>query len=400
MPDITWDYFDRLIEGYAAASAYVGSLPELEVKISRACSALLSSMPGIGDLSDLLSGGNDDVARKIAWASQHIFGRRAWCVGQKVLLRRDDPRRVSSPLITQLQFLGQTAVANDVEVDQEVLPGQSNPAGEKIAAMLASATDSEIFVVNGCSYSQAERWSPNLWVNSDKQSLFSSDSRFMSNLRVRRGRLATLLVARDVLKAAFPHLRVRAIFMVINDPDCSWHFQCHELEKATWDSLREPIVNLDQFPVAATFKSFKEAFSTDGDTFATLPVWAGENWLASIPLDRPARAIMLLNELWTRQVNKPERLVTARGADLASSVQELYGMAYNKDLWRHDLEDCLERGRFVRRTSESTFAMLPKGVARLICLKQKFSPTAPHVPAMVLHHIARQAKLWATTTVG
>jgi hypothetical protein len=400
MPDITWDYFDRLIEGYAAASAYVGSLPELEVKIGRACSSLMTSMPGAADLTELLTGNNDEVSRKIAWASQHVFGRRAWCVGQKVLLRRNDETRVSSPLITQLQLLGHTPVAGAVEVDQEVLPGQSNPASEKIAALVASAVDSEILVINGCSYTQARRWSPSLWVNVDKQSLFAQDARFMSNLRVRRGRLATLLVARDILKAAFPHLRVRAIFMVINDPECSWHFQCHELEKATWDSVREPFVTLDQFPIAATFKQFKEAFATDGDTFAGMPVWAGENWLAATPVDRPTRSVMLLNELWTRQVNKPERLVTARGAELADAVQEHYGTAYGKDLWRHDLEDCLERGRFIRRTTEGTFAMLPKGVARLICLKQKFNPTAPHVPAMVIHHIARQAKLWATATVG
>src|ERR1700750_3217311 len=50
-PDITWDHFDRLVESYAAASAYVSSLQELEARIGQACAALLTLRAGIGALT-------------------------------------------------------------------------------------------------------------------------------------------------------------------------------------------------------------------------------------------------------------------------------------------------------------------------------------------------------------
>jgi hypothetical protein len=405
--DITWDHFDRLVESYAAASAYVTSLAELEARIGQACAALLASRAGISDLTSLLStraGSSEEVPRKIAWASQHIFGRRAWCVGQKVVLRRDGGMRASSPLVIQLNLLGHVPIAEQFASVDAAWNGVGYATHEKIDALLAAPSENEITLVKGCSYSQAKRVSPALWVNADRESLFAQGARFMSHLYVRREGVAALLLARDVLRAAYPHLRVRAVYLVINDPDCSWHFQAHDLSTATWDALKKSRVNLDPFAPAATFRQFREAFASDGDTFAGLPAWCQntENFLAATPVDRPTRAMMLLNDLWMRQLNKPDRLIVVKGADLADAVSDRHSISYPADLWRHDLEDCLERGRFIRRSTDrdSSFALLPKGVARLLLLKQKFNPNVPQVPAMVIHHVARQAKLWSTAPVG
>ncbi len=135
--DITWDHFDRLVESYAAASAYVTSLAELEARIGQACAALLASRAGISDLTSLLStraGSSEEVPRKIAWASQHIFGRRAWCVGQKVVLRRDGGMRASSPLVIQLNLLGHVPIAEQFASVDEAGNGVGYATHEKIDA--------------------------------------------------------------------------------------------------------------------------------------------------------------------------------------------------------------------------------------------------------------------------
>lgn len=439
--DVTWDHFDRLVEAYAAACLYIGEVRELETRISRAMADLLRHPGTFNDLTSLLATRaptREMVTRRVAWAAQHILGHRAWVVGAKILVKlpaSQGPDAYSSPLLDQLRLLGFIS-AGEREKPSSEAPGEAEkgaggqggsgggggggaipftlPALDKIDAMLATPSSEEVWLVKGCSYSQAQRLSADLWVNADRDSLFGQDDRFMTRVNASASHVRTLLAARDLVQTAHPTLRVRACFVVINDPGCSWHFQAHDMTAAKPSVLKSsqtlvggeasPLakIALDPFKVIATHRSFPDHFGKDGLGFAPLPEWAGSDPLTALPTDRAARSFLLLHDLWGRQINRPKRLATARGEDLADSVARTTAVSLGRDQWRHDLEDCLERGGFTRRLPDrpGRFAITPKGVARLLTLRQKLGAGPDLTASQLLSHVSHQARLWAAAPVA
>jgi hypothetical protein len=432
--EVSWDHLDRLYEAYAAASVFIGEVREIETRISRATADLLRYPATFADLTALLATRaptREMITRRIAWAAQHILGKRAWCVGSKVLVKLPiDDNAYGSPLLDQLRMLGFVS-AGERECQKRVeqaharadadsaSPGPSPshtlacevpdgaaafdlPALDKIDALCCSPTSDEVWVVKGCSYSQAHRLSPELWVNSDRDSLFEVDDRFMTRILVAGQHMRTLLASRDLVQAAYPQLKVRAAFIIINDPGCSWHFQAHDLTPARPEVSKNPKVKLDTFPVLATHRSFPGHFSKEGLELASLPDLVGDEPLTLLPADRPTRALLMLLDLWNRQLNRPKRLATARGEDLAESVARTAAVALGRDQWRHDLEDCLERNAFVRRIPDrpGRFAITPKGVGRALVLRSKLGAGPTLTPSVLLTHLAHQARLWAAAPVA
>lgn len=438
--DISWDHFDRLVEAYAAACLYIGEVRELEVRIARAMGDLLRQPGTFGDLTSLLATrtpSREMISRRVAWAAQHILGHRAWQVGAKVLVKLPKsmgPDAYGSPLLDQLRLLGfisagegEGAGVGDGAATATAGGGATRTAGdggalsfelpalEKIDALLATPSSADVWLVKGCSYTQAQRVSPDLWVNADRDSLFGQDDRFMTRVHGSVPHIRTLLAARDLVQAAHPQLRVRACYMVINDPGCSWHFQAHDLTSAKPSVLKSSShveggprggggmrVPLDSFNVLATHRAFPEQFSKDGPGLSQLPDWAGSDPLTALPGDRPVRSLLMLHDLWGRQLNRPKRLATASGEDLADSVARTTAVSLGRDQWRHDLEDCLERSGFVRRLPDrpGRFAITPKGVARLMTLRLKLG-AGPRINApQLLSHVSHQARLWAAAPVA
>lgn len=454
--EVTWDHLDRLVEAYAAASLYIGEIRELETRIARATADLLRYPGTFSDLTALLATRaptKEMITRRIAWAAQHVLGHRAWCVGAKVLVKLPiDDNAYGSPLLDQMRLLGfvsageQVAesaggggatgktggtkgsagaggtggtggtggaggkgpgVGADKAEEKGVLVAEPEidfepPQLDKLDAMLCSASSTEVWVVRGCSYTQAARVSPELWVNSEKDSLFGIDDRFMTRVVAPGHQIRTLLASRDLLQAAYPQLKVRACYLVINDPGCSWHFQAHDLTAARPEVARQSRVKLDGFPVLATHRNFPGHFAREGLELAPLPDWTGNDPLSALPADRPSRSLLMMFELWGRQLNKPKRLATARGDDLAEAVARTTAVALGRDQWRHDLEDCLERGGFARRLPDrpGRFAITPKGVARLLVLRAKLISGKELTSACLLNHVAHQARLWAAAPVA
>lgn len=407
--DVTWDHLDRLVEAFAAAGLYVTELRDLETRLSRASADLLRYPGTFDDLTALLATRaptRELVTRRVAWASQHIFGKRAWCVGSKVLVRLGDRHAWASPVLDQVRALGFVS-AGEQEQGEEGLVGDGMeadfevPALDKIDAVMISAASEEVWVVKGNAYSATRKLSPELWVNADRGSLFGVDDRFMTRIFASGSHVRTLLATRDLVQTAFPSLKVRACFLVINDPGCSWHFQAHDLTGALPGVWKERRVLLDRFPVVATHREMGEKFRREGLELATLPEWPMDESLSVVPADRPGRSLMLLTELWGRQVNRPRRLATARGEDLAEAVGRNTGVCLGRDQWRHDLEDCLERGGFVRRLPDrpGRFAVTPKGVARVLLLRQKLGASPPIGPAALMSHVLHQSRLWAVAPV-
>lgn len=439
--EVTWDHLDRLYEAYAAASVFIGEVREIETRISRATADLLRYPATFTDLTAMLATRaptREMITRRLAWAAQHILGKRAWCVGSKILVKLPiSEEAYGSPLLDQLRMLGfvsagerevqaRTAQSvqgseggSDTQVATAAAPSHTLacelpegaaggaasfdlPPLDKVDALCCNSSSDEVWVVKGCSYTQAQRLSPGLWVNSDRDSLFEVDDRFMTRLLVSGSHMRTLLASRDLLQAAYPQLKVRAAFIIINDPGCSWHFQAHDLTSARPEVSKTAKVKLDTFPVLATHRSFPGHFSKDGLELAALPDFAGDEPLTALPADRPTRALMLLLDLWNRQLNRPKRLATARGEDLAESVARTAAVALGRDQWRHDLEDCLERNAFVRRIPDrpGRFAITPKGVGRALVLRSKLGAGPTLTPSILLNHIAHQARLWAAAPVA
>ncbi len=402
----TWDYLDRLVECYAGASHFMSDLRELELRLAQASGHLSRGGIHFNDLTGLMpSRGTykEQVCRRVAWTSQHLFAMRAWVVGLKLLVR--DGKGWASPLMDQLRLLGFGV--------RESQPDESPvevPAQERIDALLASPTSGQVWVVKGSAYGSLRRWNSDLWVNADSQSLFDmGDSRFMGRVQVPTRGMRSLVAARDLLATAFPGATVRAAYLLVNDPDCAWHFQAHDVTGVSAANVESAGLasdgwfDLDATPVLATHRQFlkttKQGRATDlGD----LPTWGGKEGWPSLPMDRAGRSLALLNELWMRQAGKQQRLVTAGGNELAAAVSKLHGVVLPKDVWRHDLEDCLERGRYIRRSFErpNTFAILPKGVARAMVFRQRIGGQERVGGPLVAQHVAIQSKLWAAAPVS
>jgi len=420
--EVTWDHLDRLVEAYAAASLYVSELRDLETRISRAAADILRYNGSFDDLTGLLatrSPTRELMTRRIAWAAQHVLRQRAWVVGSKLLVKLPGDSGWASPMLDQMRMLGFVSAgeresepdfsmgeAAAGSADNLAVVGQADSAFEvpvldKLDAMLASAASETVWLVKGCSYTQARRLSPDLWVNSDRTSLFGVDDRFMTRLFVSGNQLRSLLAARDLVQAAHPRLKVRAAFFVLNDPGCSWHFQAADLTSAKPNVSREARVHLDPFPVLATHRQFESHFHDEGMELAALPDWASDDPMSALPTDRPTRSLLMLQELWGRQLNRPKRLSTASGDELAQAVARRSAVSLGRDQWRHDLEDCLERSGFVRRLPDrpGRFAITPKGIARLLILRQKLGASPPVTTASLLSHITHQARLWAAAPV-
>jgi hypothetical protein len=292
---------------------------------------------------------------------------------------------------------------------RETAPDESPvevPAQERIDALLASPTSGQVWVVKGAAYGSLRRWNPDLWVNADAQSLFDvGDSRFMGGVRVPVRAMRSLVAARDLLATAFPGATVRAAYLLVNDPDCAWHFQAHDVTGVSGGAVQQPAgwFDLDATPVLATHRQLLRTTRNGRATdLGELPGWGGANGWPALPMDRPGRSLALLNELWMRQAGKQQRLVSVGGNELAAAVSKLHGVVLPKDVWRHDLEDCLERGRYIRRSFErpNTFAILPKGVARAMVFRQRMSGTDRIGGPVVAQHVALQSRLWAAAPVS
>jgi hypothetical protein len=464
--EVSWDHIDRLIEAYAASCLFVDAR-DLETRLSRAIADLQRYPATFDDLTALLSTrspSREMISRRIAWTAQHLFACRAWTVGTKLLtkLPRD---QYASPLLDQLRTLGLTtrlrpgAVATTPVGASSAATGTQSPdtpdatntspdtdvaelevidaspftgrlAFSNIDAMLATPASDEVWVVKGCSYTQAARTSPDLWINADRTSLFGNNDRFLTNLFAPGAHVRTLLAARDLVQISHPGLRVRAAYLVANDPGCSWHFQCHDLTAARPAVARQPKLHLDAYPIHATYRDFPAHFAREALGFAPMPDFASgggprssgglhresattphgtttshapsADALSALPADRPTRALLLLQDLWTRQLNRPKRLASARADDLAASVTRNAAIFMPKDQYRHDLEDCLERAHLVRRLPDhpGRFAITPKGVGRLLLLRQKLGRAPDLTTPQLLSHITHQARLWAAAPVA
>jgi hypothetical protein len=399
--ELHWPFLDRLIDKYAVVAAYVDHLPELERQIGEAVSRLHHVRPTMHDFTCFLSpriDQRDQMVRSIAWAAQHVFQARSWCVGTKIIQIQANEKRITTSLVDQSARFGfHPGNFNLKQLDES---WKDFVRQDTIDAVLPDVRNNRITVVKGQSISTARRISRKLSLGNGDASLFGTDSRFIYGLNAQSDAVAAVLFCAEVLKGYLPDVDVRPVFMTIDDPGCSWRFQAHDLSQFELGRLKDAKVNLDQTPVVSTYSDFSNVLNDDPDAFSSLPYWGTEDCLAAAPVDMPTRVVMLLTQLYRVQANATSRLAPRSPSELAAEVTQKYGVTYTKDMYRHDTER-LERAGLVQPAPDATprYGLTARGVARVMLLEQRFNPMIPRVAAPMLEAVVSQERLWERAAV-
>lgn len=402
--EVNIEHFDELVECYAIASAYTDRLDDLEREIVTIAENLTTQIPCIHDFSNLLESRmsvSDERIRHTAWLMQHVYGCRAWCVNQSICLKKSGKKGFESPLVDQVRKLGIVSKPIDYRKVYMKTDRLGSMAIRKIDAMLVDRRTSTIYVVNGQCDMQTRRFSRTLRFDESFETLFGNEDRFIINARCRSSMAQALVTAKHVLEAALPSYTVKCILALVADPECGWRFQCHDVTRISRRALRARWIDLNDQPVDKTHHDFKDLLEQDGDPVSSLPRGPNrDDYLRSAPVDRPIRSMMILNLLLTQQQQTPGRLAIVRAQEIALKVAFEYGIAYPRDMYRHDLLE-LERARLVKRArnKENAYGLTPKGIGRVYLMELKFDPRTERDAESLLEATREQARLWAGVNV-
>lgn len=402
--DTEYRLLDTLVELYELASAHGDETTDLGDRITKLYRDLVRRPPCVDDFASILDTVFlNKIARihKAAWIGQHLFGGRPCCVNQKIVLQNG---KLISPLIEQAALCGIPSLNADLRALELQWKQVAPWAQLTVDAILVRADKREVIVLKSCSFSQVRRLDSRVSVLHQADTLFEPESQVLRNASVDRGLLGALLFARQVLVAGLPDIRVRLFVVVMADAEGSWNFQCNEVTEAGISDLGQRRVKLDRYPLHATIKDFK---GTDGDSatfFDALPGPAKPHSLEQclddvVPVDRATRCLMMLREMFHRQhfSTAIDQLAIMSASELAGVVTDKHGIFYPSDQRRHDIEDCLWRGGFIGRPirSSNSYAIKPKGIARMLVLKPKFNPMIPPFPGwIILNRLRENGGLW------
>lgn len=397
-------YLDSMIDAYAAVTAYVDRVPELESKIAIAYQQVCASRPEFDSFSSILTGGTphrERWVRHVAWTAQHAFRARAYCVGNKVLLKKDG--QVESPLVHQLRILGyQTVGPTSWSPTRE----QTNEldGGGLLDAMVVDAIGSQVFIIKGLAHSRATRATRE--VGRHQRDLFDVGEPFDRNLFVASKKLQPLHAAYSVLRRVLPHVKVVPVIAVLDEPYAGWAFRAFDVSSAMRDPERKSPRCLADYPVIKSSDALRLE-GRDQDSLRYLPNWAVSDPFQLLPVDRATRCLTALNIVWNKQREYPDRLAVVRSVDIQEVVRSKHLIEYTVDLRRHDLEDCLERGGLMERPAfeGNAVALTSKGLARLLLLKRLLLGRTEveddeDLRTHILGHVHRQAVLWASYRSG
>lgn len=397
------EHFDHLVDAFAALVCYQDRIPQLEAKIHSQFVHLMQTRPHFDDIASLLGRrlSNSEVTlRRTAWVAQHALKSRAYCVGNLLVSSRQTraTRTFTSPLLEQLQLLG--FAAQHVELGETKRTSDRGLALHRIDCLLVDVANSTVYPVMGRTMSELASfgYSPTLQTS---DSLFAPKDREVYRIAAPAKAARTLSLATDLLRHAFPMVNVRPVFAVLADAESGWGYQLHDLsDKITNDRLTDKAVELDSTRVIASSQQYCRE-GNDLDDLEYLPRWPNSNYLDLLPVDRCARSLMVLSILWGAQ-KQARKLVSMSISELASQVEKRFLITYTRDLRRHDIEDCLERGGYVERPrfEASRFSLTARGVARILMFRRLSSPTtiadSDHgVHVNFLELIQRQAERWS-----
>ncbi len=408
--DNSFNSLDAMIDAYAAVSAYVEHVPELEQQITDAYITASKSEPEFDSYNSLLGRGvshKENWSRQVAWASQHLLGSRAYCVGNYVLIKRGG--KYHSPLIKQLELLGWKSNLGSISKGfyQEF---QESGAVKRVDALVVDKGQSTIYIVAGYQFEAASIKGKQV----DDLPLFreNPDIEREFHIAARRSLTRCVLLTHDLLRAAFPQCRIVPVIAAIDEIYSGLNqvvidispIAVRESRKEAKEHSSHSLISLGACPILNPCKLRNNRFP---DRIRFLPDWPVSDKLNLLPIDRATRCLMLLSLLWRRQKNVVDKLVTMRAVLLGKEIEKVYGVSYPEDLRRHDLEDCLERTGLIERPAfeGNAFALTPRGVARVLMSRRILTgqtdlETDEDLCTHVLHHIHNHAEIWAAYRRG
>lgn len=402
------EHFDHLIDAFAALSCYRDRIPQLEASINRQFIQLVASRPHFDDVATLLGrrlNQAEAIERRSAWICQHAFDCRAYCVGNQIVTKRKsrvDGHNFTSPLIDQIAALG----AAPTPIDLNLWRSQMDKTGcfRTLDCLLIDLKKQRLYPVIARMLSDVRPGIRMRRINSE-ESLFGKAESEIEGAVVSGRALTTLGISSGILRQAFPTFDVVSVLAVLDDPDAGWGFYLADVSVAASVERSAPM-KIDGMPCLMSSQRHVQG-GRDLDDLEFLPRWPSTNYLDNLPVDRAARCLMVLSVIWQLQKQHKSRLVALQFSEIAKRVEQRFLINYSRDLHRHDIEDCLERGGYLERPrfDSSRFAMTARGVAKIVMFRRLTSPLSltevdNGVPVNILKLVANQAKRWSQYRMG
>ncbi|MBL0869616.1 MAG: hypothetical protein IBJ18_03465 [Phycisphaerales bacterium] len=411
--EISTEGLGHLVRAYAAITTYLPQYVELEQQIVAMYNTAAKKPVTYSDISRILRtspSAKENVARRVAWTSQHIFGLQAKCVNYPIVQHADEPkldgsvfRSYRSPVVDQVsKSLGIDAKA--VKYHTLVPKIEQTHYANRIDSVLIDAAQETVYCVKGCLASQVEANRRREPLSGGACPLLFASDRPLENVHVPTQHLRGLLLAMWSLNCAFPNMTVKGLFIVVDDPEAGWEFQAHALTYSELDLsvLKGRTTDISATQLLASSTTLKKN-GIDIQSFervANIPV---KDPLSALPMDRATRSHMILNAMWVRQASS-DKLSTSSMTSLGQAVEQRHMISYPADLLRHDIEDCLEQRGLVERpfggVNAKRYALTPEGIAHILLLRRQFARdqiplTHIDADAHILAPVRKQAALWA-----
>lgn len=313
---------------------------------------------------------------RIVWAAQHIFKANAKCVGDTIIHKNG-----LSPLVEQLELLGYKSN----EKDLTGLRDRFRKGDRKIDALLIPKRYSDtVTLVQGITYSGLLTAGKQGAVHIDQMRLYQAKTPILPGMKAPVKSLRGLTLARDVIKRKFPELQVKAYFVVVSDPDCLWNYRATDLTDLKTLSRKQSHIRLDDLGETQDSRNIS---SEAMERFDLLPDVSFGDWMSSLPMSRPSRALLQLNELFKQQRGRSD-LSMLPAFEIEQRVSEKNKLYYPVNQRRHDREDCAERRNLILRDWSgdrgTVFAVSPSGIGRMMLLKHLFNPLINNTSECVL----------------
>lgn len=403
------DHLDRLLDKVAAAASFKTRIPEALEQCLSIVAHARTDQPAFTELGKIVGPRqktHDVVLRKNAWILQHALGDRSHCVGNYLVFKRRSRRAGSryayeSPVLNQLTLQG--LVTRSVSLGDWHANIERFGALKKLGALCVDAQSGTVYIMQGLSYSQAKRLRPSMQTSNRARHgatlpLFGEhEDRPITGAAIHVASARSLRLAADVIQQAVPGFRVCPVAMVAADPEAGWQYQVHDL--SGFEDSRERLIQLDEFPLISSSRQPNRRESTDLDRLPA--VLSRRDILRAAPVDRATRCFMNLVVLWDHQCRMPGELSSLSVSAIADEVERRFGIAYSRDLRRHDLEDCLAKLQYIDTPyyRPGEFAITHRGVGRMCLFLASTSGgvgggVSDSLEETVVHHVMQQSSRW------
>ena len=401
----SFEELDELFRAYGVIRAYGDHLGSIEREVATAFKENFRNEPDFYELTRVVRASVKPIdirPRKVAWLSQQSLGSgagRSICVNQKVVkfTRRDEggDRHATSPLIRQLEAYG-VSVAESVKTD--VSGFFTGPELDALSssrscldAMVLDRDRGSIFLVAGVAAADAKRASPNLLLASREKNLFVNDGRPFTHLRVPRRSVEMAHLAHRLLEAAETGFSIHTVVMVVDTYEGSWTFQATDVSDS-FDS-RSQFLEMDDRRVVASILDSARSRAESRPDYGVLGIAPSSRHLYRLPIDRVTRPLMLLSCLLEEQIESEKSLALLSSSQLRDRIKKRFGIVFDRDVRRHDLEDALCRSNWVVQVQDrdSGFFITPAGIALACFIDNRYGGAVKPLAERALHLMAGQA---------